>query len=219
MFSSVSIEIFPLSTKEYTQIIAIGVDNLTIYQETYNKSLYDELHLSGPKKDFKNRLLTPERALSAGIRSVNIGGLLGLDNWRSEVFFTGIHANYLQNKFLDSEISVSLPRMQNHAGCYDGKSPVNDKALVQSILALRLFMPRLGISISTRESAQMRENLLPLGVTKMSAGSKTTIGGYTEDSNKDKQFEINDTRSVKEIEEWLFENGYQPVFNDWDILV
>ncbi|MBN1524666.1 MAG: 2-iminoacetate synthase ThiH [Spirochaetales bacterium] len=216
-FSSISIEIYPLSREEYSQLIESGVDNLTIYQETYNRKLYAALHPHGPKKDFYYRLDTPQRALDAAMRTVNIGALLGLDDFRKECFFGGLHARFLQDTYPASEIGYSLPRMQSHAGSFPVPHPVADAHLVQMITALRLFMPRLGISISTREPARLRDKLIPLGVTRMSSGSKTSVGGYAAEHHAgSKQFEISDSRSVKEIEETLFSMGYQPVYKDWE---
>jgi 2-iminoacetate synthase len=214
-FSSISIEIFPLRAQEYRELIDLGIDGLTIYQEVYDEKIYDEVHVAGPKKDYKFRLGAPERAAKAGIRTLNIGALLGLGDFRSEAFLTGLHANYLQNKFMDVEVSVSVPRIQPHTGNYEPNVVVEDKDLVQIILALRLFMPRAGITLSTRENSALRNNLLPLGITKMSANSTTSVGGHTIKGRNSKQFNISDSRSIAEMKSTLLTNGYQPIFKDW----
>jgi 2-iminoacetate synthase len=213
-FSSLAIEVYPMETEEYKELVGAGVDGLTLYQEAYNKDIYDEVHIKGPKKDYRFRLDAPERGCQAGMRRVNIGPLLGLDNWRKETFFAGLHANYLQNKYLDTEISLSLPRLRPHLGSFQPNSIVDDPALVQIILAYRLFLPRVGISLSTRESEEFRDNLLPLGITKMSAESSTAVGGYAQDKGE-KQFDISDDRTVAEVKEFLLTRGYQPIFKDW----
>jgi 2-iminoacetate synthase len=181
----------------------------------YDESVYRRLHPRGPKRDYRFRLEAPERAGQAGIRTINIGVLLGLNDWRSEVFLTGMHAAYLQKRFPDIEISVSLPRMRPQYGDYQPEFAVLDQDLVQSILALRLFLPRVGISISTRESARLRDNLIKLGVTKMSAGSSTTIGGHTDGRGGIGQFVTSDKRTVAEMRTAISNLGYKPVLKDW----
>jgi 2-iminoacetate synthase len=213
-FDSISIEIYPLTEEEYGQLVAAGVDGLTLYQEVYDPITYDEIHLAGPKKDYRFRLDAPDRACRARMRAVNIGALLGLQDWRKEAFFTGLHAAYLQDKYLDTEISVSLPRLRPHVGNFAPRSVVSDRDLVQILLALRLFLPRAGITISTRERAEFRDNLLPLGVTKMSAGSCTSVGGHLEEATEG-QFDIADQRSVREMHAMLVSRGYQPLYKDW----
>ncbi len=214
-FTSIGIEIYALETGEYRELIAAGVDSLTIYQETYDESLYQELHPQGPKKDYCFRLDAPERACRSGIRSVNIAALLGLGDWRTDAFFTGLHADYLQRTFPEVEVGLSLPRMRAHAGAYQPLYPVKDAVLVQIMLALRLYLPRAGIALSTREQAGLRDNLIRLGVTKMSAGSTTRVGGRTQAHDDVGQFEIADERSVAEMQARIQGLGYQPVFKDW----
>lgn len=216
-FSSVSIEIYPLQTGEYRELIEAGVDGLTIYQECYDQNTYRKLHPRGPKSDFRFRLEAPERAGEAGIRTINIGALLGLTDWRKEAFITGVHAEYLQNQFPEIEINVSFPRMRPYFGGIEPPSPVSDRDLVQIILAFRLFLPRAGITISTREEGHLRDHLLKLGVTKMSAGSSTTVGGYS--GNQDTgQFEIADHRTVDQVYQAITAQGYKPIFKDWHFL-
>ena len=215
-FTSITIEIYPLDEEEYGELINVGVDGLTVYQEVYNEETYRQMHLKGPKRNYRYRLDAPERACTAGMRSVNIGALLGLDDWAGEAFLTGLHTKYLQDKFPDMEISVSLPRIRPHAGQFQPKCQINDRNLVQIMLAIRLFMPRAGITISTRESAGFRDNLVGLGVTKMSAGSSTEVGGHALAEKSEGQFAISDGRSVEEIREMIYKKGFQPVFKDWE---
>jgi len=213
-FTSISIEIYPLTVEEYAELIAAGVDGLTIYQEVYQEDVYAALHPGGPKRNYLFRLDAPERACSAGIRTVNVGALLGLHEWRSEGFFTGLHANYLQSKFPAAEVSISPPRLRPYEGSGYPFIQVQDRELVQYILAYRLFMPRGGLTISTRERAFLREHLVKLGATKMSAGSCTAVGGRF-DSEATEQFAISDERNVAEMAQMLYEQGYQPIYKDW----
>ncbi len=214
-FTSIAIEVYALKQNEYKTLIDAGVDAMTIYQETYNEELYKELHLKGPKRDYRFRLDAPERACKASMRAVNIGALLGLDDWRKEFFLTGLHAQYLQNQYIDTEISISLPRMRPQVGNFESNSIVTDKNLVQMMLAFRLFMPRAGITVSTREDQIFRDNIIRLGVTKMSAGSITAVGGHAETEQSTGQFDISDERDVPQMREAIMGLGYQPVFKDW----
>lgn len=216
-FTCLGIEIYPLTRDEYKQLIKVGVDGLTMYQETYDEEIYDQIHLKGPKKNYAFRLDAPERACQAGMRSVNIGALLGLAPWRQEAFFTGLHAYYLQNKYLATEISLSFPRLRPHLGVFQPRDIISDQNLVQIMLASRLFLPRAGITLSTRESSTLRDNLLPLGVTKISAGSTTAVGGHTQ-GEEGEQFAISDGRNTQEMKEALTRLGYQPVLQDWHYL-
>ncbi|WP_100331062.1 2-iminoacetate synthase ThiH [Bacillus xiapuensis] len=216
--ASISIEVQPLETKEYERLCQAGVDGLTVFQEVYNEDIYKELHVKGPKRNYRYRLDAPERGCLAGMRSVNIGALLGLDDWRKEAYFTALHAQYLQKKYLETEIGVSFPRIRPNLGGFAPKVEVTDKDLVQAMLAFRLFMPRLGITLSTREEAEFRDHLVKLGVTKMSAASSTVVGGYANKIDDNSQFEISDERSVAEVKARLKELGYQPVSKDWDVL-
>jgi 2-iminoacetate synthase len=217
-FSSISAEIYALTEEEYKELVCSGIDGLTIYQETYEEAVYERVHKKGPKKDFLFRLDAPERAARSGMRGINIGALLGLNDWRREAFFLGLHARYLQDLYGEVEIGASLPRLRPHAGDFQGVTNVSDKDVAQIIVALRLFMPRLGITLSTRENARFRENLLPLGITRMSAGSTTRVGGHTLGSPEEQnapQFEISDSRDVEEMKAMLAAKGYQPVLKDW----
>lgn len=217
-FSSISVEIYALTEREYSDIIKEGADGLTLYQETYDELTYNLVHKAGPKKDYLFRLDAPERAAKQGMRNVNIGVLLGLSDWRKETFLMGLHAKYLQDKFSNAEISASVPRLRPHTGDFQISSQVSDKNLTQIIIALRIFLPRLGVTLSTREDSRLRENLLPLGITRMSAGSSTCVGGHTIGSHNGlnpPQFEISDIRNVDEIKTMLAEKGYQPILKDW----
>lgn len=214
-FSSISLEVQPMDVSQYVELIGEGVDGMTVYQETYDEETYRELHRKGPKRNYKYRLDAPERACQAGMRTVTIGPLLGLADWREEVFFAGMHARYLQERYPAAEISVSFPRIRPHLGSWSPGTPVYDKELVQAMLAMRLLLPRAGVTLSTRESSEFRNRLLRLGVTKMSAGSCTAVGGYTDDEASFPQFETSDERSVDQIRKFLQSQGYQPIMTDW----
>lgn len=225
-FPSIGVEIYALTEDEYRRIGAAGCDSLTMYQETYNSGLYSKLHPAGPKRDFFFRLGAPERAARAGFRAVNLGPLLGLDLWQRDVFMLAMHAEWMRRSFPHLELGLSLPRMRpcegaEQAALQDGFTPleVSDRHFVQALLALRLFLPEAGISVSTRESPQLRENLIPLGITRLSAGVSTAVGGHavTPEDNIP-QFEISDSRSVSEITGMILQQGYQPVFKDWEPL-
>ncbi|HMA61259.1 MAG TPA: 2-iminoacetate synthase ThiH [bacterium] len=215
-FASVCLEIFPLKTEEYRKLNQSGADCLTVYQEVYDRKIYRELHPSGPKRNYEFRLDTPERAARAGFRAVNIGTLFGLANVEKEAYLSGLHAHYLENNYLDCEISLSIPRLNDHEGDFTSEHNLSDKKFVQILLAYRLFLPKVGINISTRESANFRNNLLKLGVTKMSAGSRTEVGGYQKDNKTSGQFDISDRRSVKSVVNMIKKSGYQPVFKNWE---
>ncbi len=218
-FASVSIEIFPLEIEEYQALKELGVDGLTIYQETYNEEIYDEVHLSGQKKNYLYRLNTPERGAKAGLRTVTTGTLFGLGKLKEEAFLNGMHAKYLMDKYLGTEVGISLPRINNAEGGFQTKYQLDDKTFVQFILAYRIFMPKVGITVSTRERAEFRDNLLKLGVTKFSAGSKTSVGGYQEEDKSTEQFEISDSRSVEEIVSMIKSKNYQVIYKDWELIV
>ena len=215
-FSSVSIEIYPLEAEEYAELIAAGIDGLAVYQETYDQELYSRLHSKGPKTNFRYRLDTAQRASKSHIRSVSIGALLGLSEFRKECFFTLLHASYLQKNNPDIEISVSFPRIQSQVGGFEPSCIVTDADLVQLILAARIFMPRLGVNMSTREKNELRINLIGIGVTKVSAGSSTEVGGYSFGNKTEGQFNISDRTGVKEMKELIVAKGFQPVMKDWD---
>ncbi len=218
-FSSVSIEIFPMEEEEYKELVDIGLDGLTIYQETYDEEVYDKVHLSGRKKDYHFRLNTAERGAKAGIRAINIGALFGLSNHLKEGFFTGLHLKYLTDKYLGSNFGVSFPRINPAEGGFSPDFPLDDITFVQFILAFRIFQIKADISISTREVANFRDNLMHLGITRMSVGSKTDVGGYYNDSPSSEQFQISDIRTAKETIDAIIQNGYQPIYKDWEQLL
>jgi 2-iminoacetate synthase len=217
-FSSIALEVFPMTEPDYRMLRQAGADSLTVYQEVYDPDIYREVHPRGPKADYTFRLLTPERAAAAGFRAVNIGPLFGLGDPASEAFMAGLHARYLEQACPDVEISLSLPRMTRAGGAIAPKHLLSDRQFVQTLLAWRLFLPRAGITISTRESAAFRDRLIPLGVTRYSAGSRTDVGGYAVHAARNTvQFEVTDTRSVDEVAAMIRHSGYQPVFKDWEI--
>jgi len=213
-FSSIGIEIYPLTEEEYRYLAEAGADSLTIYQEVYDTAIYDQVHLKGPKQDYLFRLEAPERGCRAGLRAVNVGALLGLADWRRETFFGALHALYMQNSYPEVEISYSVPRLRPYSGKQVAVHQVTDRNLVQILLSLRLFMPRLGLTLSTRERSDLRDKLISLGITKMSAASCTSVGGRTF-SGSEVQFVINDERGVAKIRAALSAKGYDPVFKDW----
>ena len=219
-FASVSIEIYPLHTEEYAQLKAAGVDGMTVFQETYDPAVYKSVHLGGKKRDFAWRLDAPARAAEAGLRTVNIGPLLGLAEPRREMFFTGLHARFLETNFLQTEVAVSLPRINEAEGGFSATQFVGDRLFVQLMTALRVFLPHAGITLSTRERAEFRDRLLTLGATRFSAGSSTGVGGYAipikQQADSALQFEITDERSVGEVAAAIVTRGYQPVFKDWE---
>lgn len=214
---SVSLEVFPMDTAGYQRMVTAGVDGLTLYQETYDPELYRDLHPYGPKSDYGYRLLAPERAGEAGLRRIGVGALLGLGDCLTDVFYTGLHALYLARRFWRTQVTISFPRMRPAEGGYQPNSIVSDRQLTQFICALRLLIPDAGLVLSTRESAELRDNLLPLGITQMSAGSCTSPGGYGDgDGHDGEQFAINDERTPADMAELLQSRGYDPVWKDWD---
>ncbi|HBV98263.1 MAG: thiamine biosynthesis protein ThiH [Peptococcaceae bacterium BICA1-7] len=216
-FTSISIEVYPLEEDEYRELNSSGVDGLTMYQEVYDRDSYAFHHPAGPKSNYRYRLEAPERGCRAGMRTVTVGALLGLHNWRTEAFFSGLHAGFLQDSFPDVEVGMSPPRMRPHLGGFEPRVRVSDRNLVQYMLAFRLFMPRGGITVSTRERSDLRDNLIRLGATKMSAGVCTAVGRTAGDSTA--QFEISDRRSVAEMSGAIYSLGYQPVYKDWQMII
>ncbi len=215
-FSSVSLEVYPMTRDEYGALVDFGTDGITIYQETYNRPRYHELHRGGPKDNFEFRLDAPDRAAGAGCRTATVGALLGLYEPRSEAFFAGIHAQYLQKTFPALEVSVAFPRLRPMVREFDPYSKVSDKLYVQMLVAARLFLPRCGITVSTRESTEFRNAIAPLGVTKMSAGVSTAVGGHGMESGSTSQFEIADNRTLAEMRRDLAGLGFQAVMHDWN---
>ena len=217
-FSSISLEIYQADTTEYAKLFEAGIDGVTLYQETYNRQTYADFHPKGPKSDYDYRLDSPDRIGQAGMRQIGLGALLGLSNWRTEALALGEHAHYLMKRYWQSQVSISFPRLRPaHAVAGQTfKHLLSDKDLIQMITALRLCFADVGLVLSTRERAQFRNHLIKLGITKLSAGSKTNPGGYSQKTNAIKQFEIDDDRSAAEVAAMVKKQGLEPVWKDWD---
>jgi len=241
----VSLEVGPMETEQYRPIVQAGADGLVVYQETYDRAVYADMHTSGPKRDFDWRLETPERAYAAGFRRLGIGALHGLSDWRCEALSLAAHADYLLRHCWKAQLTISLPRLRPCAGEFEPLTQMGERELTQLVCALRLVFPDVGLVLSTRESARLRDGLIPLGITMISAGSHTEPGGYTGagrekmhrtergriidlapgasewagaegTTNATGQFEIADTRPPNEVAALLQRLGYEPVWKDWD---
>ncbi len=215
-FALISIEVQPMETEEYQQLIEVGLNSVYIYQETYNQEKYKLYHPKGKKSDFEFRLNTPERLGNADIHKIGLGVLLGLEEWRTDSFLTALHLNFLETKFWKTNFSISFPRLRPHAGSFQPNSIVTEKDLVQLICAYRIFNEEVELSISVRESAKFRDNIIKLGITSLSAGSKTEPGGYAANLNTLEQFAVHDSRTPAEIINVIKNNGYEPVWKNWD---
>jgi 2-iminoacetate synthase len=215
-FSLISAEIQPLETAEYQKLIDAGLNTVYIYQETYSKEKYNFYHPKGNKSNFQYRLETPERLGNSGIHKIGLGVLLGLENWRVEAFYLALHLRYLRKHFWRTKYSISFPRIRPHLGGFQPKFPISDKELAQLIWAFRIFDEDVELALSTRESVVFRNNMLTLGITTMSAGSKTEPGGYSKNIDELEQFEVNDNRSAVELEQEIHKQGYIAVWKDWD---
>lgn len=214
-FKSVAIEVYPLEEEEYRLLKERGLDGVTLYQETYQQKLYANYHPAGPKARYGFRLNTMDRAGRAGIKKLNIGSLLGLNYWQEEALFLAFHLNYLKKTYWQSEIALSFPRIRENAGHFQAPFPVSDRQLVQMILAFRIFDENLNLLLSTRESEPFRNGCMKLGITSISAGSRTNPGGYS-GKESGTQFQISDKRSPQEISNYLQSIGYDPVWKDWE---
>ncbi|EIV1640506.1 TPA: 2-iminoacetate synthase ThiH [Vibrio parahaemolyticus] len=219
-FNYLAMEVQPLDQDEYAELKTLGLDAVMVYQETYHPKTYAQHHLRGNKMDFRYRLETPDRLAKAGIDKIGIGALIGLEEWRTDCFFAAAHLDYLERTYWQSRYSISFPRLRPCAGNVPAsglqpKSVMTDKQLVQLICAYRLFNPEVELSLSTRESPQFRDNLLPLGITSMSAASKTQPGGYATEEVELEQFEISDERSAASVEDMIRAKGFDPVWRDW----
>ncbi len=242
----ISLEVGPMETAVYRPLVAAGADGLVVYQETYDRKVYADMHTAGPKQNFDWRLETPERAYAAGFRRLGISPLYGLADWRCEAISVAAHADYLLRNCWKAQLTISLPRLRPCAGEFQPLTHMSDRDLAQLICALRLMFPDAGLVLSTREPAKLRDGLIPLGVTMMSAGSHTEPGGYTgagrkkihhtergrivelasgasewasvpeNATNATAQFQIADERSVGEVAELIRKLGYEPVWKDWD---
>ena len=243
---SVSLEVGPMETHEYVPLVQAGADGLVVYQETYDRAIYDDMHTAGPKKNFDWRLETPERAYAAGFRRIGVGALYGLADWRYEALAVAAHCEYLLRHCWKANFTISLPRLRPCAGEFEPLTHMTDRDLVQLVCAFRLMFPDVGLVLSTRESAQLRDGLMPLGITMVSAGSHTEPGGYTgagkekihhtergrivelasgasewattegHATNATGQFNIADERSSHEVADVIRRLGYEPVWKDWD---
>lgn len=215
-FANISIEVQPLDQNEYEELQRSGVYAVLVYQETYHQDKYKEYHPKGKKSNFYYRMETPERIGSAGIHKIGLGVLLGLEDWRTDSFFCALHLDYLQKTYWQTKYSLSFPRIRPAEGIVVPEKTITDKELVQLICAYRLFNEDVEISVSTRESENFRNNIIKLGVTSMSAESKTNPGGYSVEPESLEQFEISDERSAKQIAALISDNNYEPVWKDWD---
>lgn len=241
---SIALEVAPMEADAYVPLVRAGAEALVVYQETYDRETYAALHTAGPKRDFDWRLACPERGYEAGFRRIGIGALFGLCEWRQEAMALAAHLDYLLRKCWKAQFTVSLPRLRPCAGDFKPQHVLADRDFVQLVCALRIAFPQVGIVLSTREPAALRDSLLPLGITMMSAGSHTEPGGYTGEGKGDlhltirgrrqeiepapardgcnhdqaatAQFEIADTRSAGEIAELLRSRGFEAVWKDWD---
>lgn len=219
-FNYLAMEVQPLEQSQYAELKTLGLDAVMVYQETYNPSTYAQHHLRGNKMDFEYRLATPDRLAKAGIDKIGIGALIGLDEWRTDCFYVAAHLDYLERTYWQSRYSISFPRLRPCEGDSSGnmikpKSVMSDRQLVQLICAYRLFNSEVELSLSTRESTTFRDNVLPLGITSMSAASKTQPGGYAMGEVELEQFEISDERSAASVADMIREQGFDPVWRDW----
>ena len=241
---SLSLEVGPMETEEYRPLAQAGADGLVVYQETYDRSVYAAMHTAGPKRNFEWRLETPERAYAAGFRRLGIGALYGLGDWRLEAISVAAHAAYLLRNCWKAQLTISLPRLRPCAGEFQPLTHLSDRELVQLVCAFRLMFPDVGLVLSTRESPKLRNGLIPLGITLMSAGSHTEPGGYTgagqeklhhtehgrivelgasewatpdnRPAHATGQFQIADERPPHEVANLIRQLGYEPVWKDWD---
>jgi len=216
-FPSVSAEFYSMTQPEYEKLVACGLEGVTLYMETYDRPCYAEVHPKGRKQDYAARLQSLDRAGAAGARKLNLGVLLGLFDWRLDGFWLGLHARHVQKKCWRSAVAVSFPRLRHVPARFSIPAPVGDADLVQLMLALRLLLPEAGFTLSTRENAGLRDRLIPLGVTQLSAGSSTRPGGYALcGSETIEQFATEDRRSPAEVARAVAAAGYDPVWKDFD---
>lgn len=216
-FASISLEVQPLEQQEYESLMKAGLNTIYVYQETYNANRYGVYHPKGKKRDFKYRLDTYDRLGKAGIYKMGLGVLIGLEDWRTDVTMMAMHLQYLQKRYWRSKFSISFPRMRPHVG--EGFKPnviMQDRELVQLICACRLFDRNVEMTLSTREKPDFRDNLVQLGVTSFSAGSKTDPGGYASFPNALEQFEMADNRHPSEVLSAVQAKGYDVIWKDWD---
>jgi 2-iminoacetate synthase len=215
-FSQISIEVQPLEESEYRLLQTAGVYAILVYQETYHREVYKQYHPKGKKSNFDYRLDTPDRIGRAGIHKIGLGVLLGLEDWRVDSFFTAAHISHLQKQYWQTRYSISFPRLRPAAGSVEPNFHLADRDLLQLICAYRLWNENLEISISTRENETFRDHIIPIGVTTMSAASKTNPGGYVVDPQALEQFEVSDERDMEIIKNQIRKMGYSPVMKDWE---
>ena len=215
-FANISIEVQPLEQDEYKMLAGDGLYAVLVYQETYHKDNYKLYHTKGKKSNFDYRLDTPDRLGNAGVHKIGLGVLIGLEDWRTDNFFTALHVNYLEMNFWQTKYSISFPRLRPATGLIEPKVVISDKELVQLICAWRIFNEEIELSISTRENEVFRNHIIQLGATTMSAGSKTNPGGYAVEPESLEQFEIDDSRSVAEVKQMIEGKGYKAVWKDWE---
>lgn len=215
-FSLISMEVQPLEENQYRELMELGLHTVYVYQETYNVGKYKVYHPKGKKSDFDYRMETTARLGRAGVYKTGIGFLIGLEDWRTEAYFNALHLAYLEKNFWKTKYSISFPRLRPHTGMFNPDYPVSDRNLVQMITAYRIFNENVELSISVRESEKFRNNIMRLGITSMSAGSKTEPGGYTSSNGALEQFAVHDDRSPSEFADVIRSQGYEPVWKDWD---
>lgn len=215
LFPQISIEVQPLDLDDYIALRHAQVNAVLVYQETYHQEVYKNYHPKGKKSNFDYRLDTPDRIGEAGMHKIGLGVLLGLEDWRVDSFFNALHIDYLQKRYWQTKYSVSFPRLRPAEGVEAPNFMMDDGDLLQLICAYRLWNADLEISLSTREEEIFRNHVIPLGITSMSAGSKTNPGGYVVEPSSLEQFEISDERPVAAIVNQIRQSGYQPVWKDW----
>ena len=223
-FRMVGLEIYPVNTDEYKYLHECGADYVTVFQETYDADKYEQLHLLGHKRVWPYRFDAQERALQGGMRGVSFSALLGLSDFRKDALASALHVYYLQRKYPHAEMSLSCPRLRPIIN-NDKINPldVHEKQLCQVLCAYRIFLPYVGITVSSRESAEFRNGIVKIAATKVSAGVSTGIGDHeskytgkeTDDVQGDEQFEIDDNRSLEKMYKDIAEEGLQPVLNDY----
>jgi 2-iminoacetate synthase len=215
-FANITMEVQSLGQEEYERLIGKGLNSVLIYQETYNRERYGSYHPKGKKGNFAYRLETPDRLGRAGIHRIGLGALLGLEDWRVDAGFVALHLGYLERAYWKTKFSISLPRLRPAAGCQSPNVLVTDRDFVQLICAYRIYNENAEISLSTRESPLFRDSLAKLGITSMSAGSRTDPGGYSMEDEALEQFQIHDDRTPAEVASMLRAQGLEPVWKDWD---
>ena len=215
-FAHLSMEVQPLNQTDYELLIAEGLNTVLVYQETYHQEDYRKHHPKGKKSNFLYRLDTPDRLGRAGIHKMGLGVLFGLEDWRTDSFYTALHLDYLERTYWQTKYSLSFPRLRPAEGLLQPKVEMSDRELVQLICAYRLLNQEVELSISTRETPAFRDHIIRLGITSISAGSKTNPGGYIVEPESLEQFEISDERSPAEIAAMIRRQGYEPVWKDWD---